>query len=259
MTLRKLLIRLGRKNPKKLAEFYDHVGYQCGKIDLDREVEKVFLCLDYSEFVKDEAESFKPDLIISHHPFYFGDRREIRIQDPKKAELEDWTEERIHAPIYSFHTNFDKAQNGMNETILDMLNLEEIERLPSGLAIAKLGEKTTIEDLAKRLGEVFEFDYVQYLKGEIERIEMIGLLAGGASSDQVEAFGKNVDCYISGDCPHHTRLDMRRYHRNYIELSHECEEKAFLIGMKKMLHEIDPELEVYCMRYEKPFDLLMIR
>ena len=137
MKLKKLLHALGLSFPKKSAEIWDHVGYQCGIKDLDKEVKKVFVCLDFCELCFDVAKAYDPDLIITHHPFFFGDKQEIRLADPLKAKLEKRIVEELHCPIYSFHTNFDVAKGGMNDQMLAFLGVQG-EAVKTNLMMRKI-------------------------------------------------------------------------------------------------------------------------
>lgn len=252
MKLRRLLSILGRKFPKQLAESYDHVGLQSKSVDMDKDIQKVFLCLDFSEDCLKECLSFSPDIIISHHPFYFGKRREIILFDPKKAEIEKQIDS-LSAPIYSFHTNYDKAKGGMNDTLLKMLGYDSFEVGKDGiLRIINLAEPISTKDFAKKLLDRFSFSYC----GMIDDSSLngrVGIIAGGAGNDIFEVMKENVDLFVSGDMSHHSRLDCRRYHLNYIEFPHEVEEEVFLHGFKDTLLSIDKSLEILPFSYEKYF------
>jgi dinuclear metal center YbgI/SA1388 family protein len=256
MELINLLNRLGKAYPASLAESWDFPGYQVGKKDLHREVRKVFLCLDFSEICFAEALAFKPDVIITHHPFLFGTRRQVLAEDPLKDDLTVRIEAELSCPIYSYHTAFDKAQGGMNDTILRNLGLTPYS-LPeeSIIRFAKLTKPMTMTELALFLKQKLGIDYVRTLTGMISPIETIGLVAGGGSSYARRAIDLGADAFLSGDCPQHTRLDLRRYQINYVELPHEIEEQGFLTGMGKKLLSLDPSLSLASFAYEKDFDL----
>lgn len=251
MTLQTLLIKLGKQFPKTLAEPFDFVGYQCGPAKKDKEINRVFLCLDYSEYCQKECSVFHPDIIITHHPFYFGRKEKIRISDKKKAVLED----SLSCPIYSYHTNFDKAENGMNDTLLDYLGWKKESVLKDGMTrTALLSKITSTKDIASYLLTKFPFKALPYYDFGKE-VKRIGLLAGGGGNEFRTAMDSNVDLYISGDVSHHSRLDMYRYQFNYIELPHECEEIGFLLGMKKALQKINADFIIDAFAYEKYFSL----
>ena len=256
MNERKLLHRIGLLFPKGLSEFYDHPGYQTGKKDMNKEVKKVFLCLDFTESCLEKAVAYQPDIIITHHPFFFGHRGKIRKRDLLKAKLEQEVYEKLDCPIYSYHTCFDKAENGMNDTLFEFFGWERSRVGNDGcLRITTLKEGKTTKEVAAFLADKFSFDYVGYLdNGKINKT--IGMIAGGAGNDWEDAVKEGLDLYISGDSAHHSRVDMRRYHLNYIELPHECEEVGFMMGMKKALLSIDDKLDILEYTYEEPYTLV---
>lgn len=255
MKLGIILRLLGKKYPRNLSESYDHVGYQFGKKDMEKDVRKVFLCLDLSEKCQEELFSFRPDLIITHHPFYFGKRKEIISYDPKKAQLEEALSP-LDAPVYSFHTNFDKAYDGMNDTLLGMLGYEDVEIGKDGiLRIISVKEGIRTEDFAKKMLDRFGFDHCQIIDdGRLNH--RIGFIAGGAGNEIFSAIKEDVDLFVSGDMSHHSRLDAKRYRLNYIEFPHEVEEEGFLTGFQNALLSIDPGLNIHPFAYETYFSLI---
>jgi putative NIF3 family GTP cyclohydrolase 1 type 2 len=85
MNTRSLLRSLAVYYPQRLRESYDLGGLMVGKLPL--ETKKIFLCLDFDDEVYPLALKEKPDLILTHHPFFFGTRNKILKEDPVKAAL----------------------------------------------------------------------------------------------------------------------------------------------------------------------------
>lgn len=248
-----LLRKINDYFPYSLSEPWDFPGYQCGIRNPKREVAKVFLCLDFTEDCLDEVRSFRPDLILTHHPFFFGKRKEVLAQDPKKNKLEEAVRN-LGCALYSYHTNFDKGKHGINDTLMEELDFPVTEISEDGLMrFSEVSSPMTQEELVDRCKEKLHLPFLLYIPGQKKEIHKIAIVAGADSSDYQKAFEKGADCYLSGDCPHHTRLEMRRYGYGYIELPHEIEEIGFLIGMKKTLNKIDSELEVDAFAFEKYF------
>lgn len=263
MKLDRLIKRINRYFPPKSSEPWDFPGYQCGIRDKDKEINKVLLCLDFTEDCLPILDKEKPDLILTHHPFYFGKKKDVLLHDGKKYYLEEKVKE-LGISLYSYHTDFDSGKGGMNDTLLNLLkfnkngeeySIKDIAFCPDGLMrIATLPYDMEFDEVIGGLKSSFDLDNVRYLKGNDRRINKIGFVAGGGASMYIEAFENGADLYISGDCAHHTRLDMKRYGINYIDIPHEVEEIGFLKGMKKTLLDIDLELDVIPFAYEKYFD-----
>ena len=124
MNGRRLITLLGKRYPKSIAKKHgDYVGLMAGKIP--QEINKILLCLDYDEEVHETAKKYRPDLILTHHPFIYGTRNAVLKADPfKKALYEKVMKEGFC--IYSMHTNFDEAPNGMNDALSKALGLSDV-------------------------------------------------------------------------------------------------------------------------------------
>lgn len=255
MNERSLIRRINKLFPPSSSEVWDFPGFQCGVRHPERTVNKVLLCLDFTEDVLDEAKRYRPDLILTHHPFFFGKKKEVLSTDAKKIYLTQEIE-KLDCPLYSYHTDYDKGEYGMNDTLLSILGMKRIKVADDGLMrLATIEKKMTIEELVDDVKAKLHLPFLLYLKGEKKEIEKIALVAGGDSSAYFNALSLGADCYLSGDCPHHTRLEMRRYGINYIELPHEVEEIGFLKGMKEALETICPSFDISCFAFERYFDI----
>ncbi len=255
MNERSLISRINSCFPPSSSEVWDFPGFQCGKRNPKREIKKVLLCLDFTEEVLVEAKKYQPDLILTHHPFFFGKKKDVLSSDAKKIYLTQEVE-KLNCSLYSYHTDFDKGAMGMNDTLLSFLGVKDIQVAPDGLMrLGHLSHPVSMEELLDLVKDKYSLPFLLYLKGTKEEIQNIAFVAGGDSGAYFDALSLGADCYISGDCPHHTRLEMRRYGLNYIELPHEVEELGFLVGMSEVLSKINPEIDVNKFAFEKYFDI----
>ena len=112
----------------KIAPFYlqlnfDNSGIQFG--DLKDEVNKILLCLDVTPEVIDEAISLGCNAILSHHPLFFQPLKSITKQDnPIAYQL---ITNKIN--LLAAHTNYDLAENGLNDYVGKLLGLEKFDCL----------------------------------------------------------------------------------------------------------------------------------
>lgn len=248
MQTRLFLKKLGRVYPRRLAEAWDHVGHQAGA--LPPEVRRVLLCLDFDSEVLEKAFSFKSDLIISHHPFFFGKPKDILAYDGHKAELLRFIEEQGLC-LYSYHTNFDKASGGMNDVLAEFLGLSDVSVLPSeptargGYLPFAMNEEEFGRYAIERLG-----CHEGRLIGKCAHILRIAVLGGGGSSSWRAAKEEGYDAYISGDVSHSRRRDILGAGFCYLDVPHEIEEKGFIEGMGRAINKIDPTIEVESCYFE---------
>ena len=67
---KKLLALLAKRFPKRLAQkYHDFVGLMCGSLPLN--ISKIYLALDMEELILEDVIKNKPDVLFTHHPFYY--------------------------------------------------------------------------------------------------------------------------------------------------------------------------------------------
>lgn len=106
--------------PKKLAYDWDNVGLQVGSYDAN--VKKILVSLDVLTNVVDEAIEKEVDLIVAHHPLLFKPLKQIDFSTPKGKIIEKLIKH--HITVYASHTNLDIAEGGVNDLLIDALNVE---------------------------------------------------------------------------------------------------------------------------------------
>ncbi|HAK05559.1 MAG TPA: hypothetical protein DCM23_02510 [Firmicutes bacterium] len=238
-----LLAKLAKRFPKKYAmEYHDHVGLMVGK--LPQQVQKIYLALDFESMLLDEVQAFKPDLIITHHPFLFGTRSYIRKNDPLKEALARDLE-RLGLVVYSFHTNFDRGDGGMNDALAEALELTEIRPLHSDPMArgGRLPHPMAPEEVARYAKKQLKTSFGLLLPYGRPFVETIAIIGGGGAKYFTNALEDNYDMFISGDAPHHVRRRIINARYNYLDLPHEIE-SLFLEQMEKILLSIDGSLEI---------------
>ncbi|MDB0441580.1 Nif3-like dinuclear metal center hexameric protein [Clostridioides difficile] len=117
MLLKSLTRKIEKKYPLSLAEDWDNVGLIVGDFDMD--VKKVLVSLEANENVINEAISQNIDLIITHHPFIFGKINKINSADLKGRLIQKLIKNDI--ALYSMHTNFDIAFDGLNDYFMEIM------------------------------------------------------------------------------------------------------------------------------------------
>ncbi len=248
---RSLLIKLGKRFPRHLAlkNRDPYVGHQVGQMPLT--ISKILLCLDFDLTVLEEVKIHRPDLVITHHPFIYGLKAKVFANDPVKALIAQQMEE-MGIPVYSYHTNFDEAAGGMNDALALALGLENITPLASA-PMARGGELPTplpIDKFAKFALRALNVDYGLLIDEGSEVIRKVAIIGGGGSRSWYIAKDEGYDIYLSGDVPHHVRRDIVESRYNYLDLPHEVE-RIFMPTMKKILLEIDEDLEIVIVNHEQ--------
>jgi len=252
-----LLKKLGRLFPKKIAVAnHDFVGLMVGKLPL--EVKSIVLCLDYDRFVYDylKNNSIKPDLIITHHPFIYGKKKDVFLRDHHKKSLYDKTVSDDFV-VYSFHTNFDGGNGGMNDTLAKLLELNDIKPLENE-PIARGGvlkNPMTFNDLVLYVKDRLNVKTIKTVRGNNEIIKSVAIIGGGGASYFRVSQDAGYDLFISGDARHSTRRDILIYEYNYFDVAHEVE-RIFMSRMAEIIDEIDSDIRITIIDHEEEPEIL---
>jgi dinuclear metal center YbgI/SA1388 family protein len=116
---------LERFAPLDLAEEWDNVGLLAG--DRGRETQAVLTCLTLTPEVAREAIERRAGLVVTHHPVLFRAVKRLTADDPQGAMLLEMIAAGI--AVYSPHTAYDSAAEGINQQLARRLGLTEIEPL----------------------------------------------------------------------------------------------------------------------------------
>lgn len=117
--------------PPVLAEEWDNVGLQVG--DPTATVSHIAVSLDPSPVAVDEAIRLGAEMLVCHHPLIFRPLKQVTTKDETGRLV--GTALRGGLAIMSAHTNLDRAHNGLNDWLAQLLDLEETTPLetPAGL------------------------------------------------------------------------------------------------------------------------------
>jgi len=116
---------LERFAPLDLAEEWDNVGLLAG--DRRQNADRVMTCLTLTPDVAREAIERRARLVVSHHPIVFRAVQRVTADDSQGRMLLDLLAAGI--AVYSPHTAYDSAEDGINEQLARRLELVQIEPL----------------------------------------------------------------------------------------------------------------------------------
>lgn len=103
----------------------DKIGLQIG--EPSQPVTKVLVTLDVTEEVVDEAIRAGAELIVSHHALIYSPIKTIRTDTYYGRTIAKLLSNKIS--VYVAHTNLDVVEGGVNDTLADLLKLEQVEIL----------------------------------------------------------------------------------------------------------------------------------
>ena len=197
--------------PLKYQESYDNAGFCVGLPS--SEVKGVLLCVDVTEEIIDEAIALGTNMIISHHPVIFSGLKHITGNNyveriVAKALKHDLV-------LYAAHTNLDNASYGVNRTIAQQLNLQDIQPLTPFVAdtqagagaIGNLPKPIPVNHWLALLKQHFAIPYLRHNRAPKPEVGRIALCGGSGAFLMDAAVAAGADCFISADFKYHHFFD----------------------------------------------------
>ena len=189
-----LVQRIENFAPLEAQEKWDCSGWIIDSVGKNS-VKKIMLALTPTNSVIQQAIDKNCDLIISHHPLFYVDCTLFNNFSPP-------------IDIYCAHTNFDKANGGTTDRIIDVLGLAnyKIELNHDFLRIVEF--EISVVDFSDLIRRNFKNSRVvnNYNRNKLKRIAF----CAGSGSDFIEdSTFLGADCLVTGDIKYHTAADSK--------------------------------------------------
>ena len=252
-----IIEHLEQLSPVSYAESWDNVGLLAGR--REREVRSIFVALDATDEIVDEAVRREADMLLTHHPLIFKGIQKVSDDDFIGRRIVRLL--RYDISYYAMHTNFDVM--GMADAAADEMKLEHRDVLDvtfeddiSREGIGRIGdlpEKMTLMECAQYIKECFHIGNVRMYGEPGRKIKKVAICPGSGKSFIDNAVARKVDVLITGDIDHHSGIDALAQGLPIIDASHYGLEKIFIPYMRDFLHRELPGLEVMCAEYKPPY------
>jgi len=242
-TAKELYSFLDKVFPTSLSCAWDNDGAMCMS-DPEREVKRVLVALDVTMGAVDYAIANGFDVIISHHPLIFTPMRSINGCDVKSRVITKLMRGGISA--FSFHTRLDAANGGVNDTLCEVLGIQNVE--PFMLGNESLGRVGTIapvsgKELALLVKEKLSADGVTYTCGD-KMISKV-VVVGGAGKDFIDAtLDSFADALITGEVSYNAAIDAADSGLCLVCAGHFFTENPVLTALEKQITAFDPAIKV---------------
>jgi dinuclear metal center YbgI/SA1388 family protein len=237
--------------PLELAESWDNVGHLWG--DAQGLVTRVMTCLTLNPDVAEEAIRGGAQLIVVHHPILFRPIQRLTNETPTGGMLLSLA--RHGVAVYSAHTAYDNANEGINFQLAGRLGLEAVAplRVVDTSNVGRLGRlpqpctlKELIADVKRQLG-VTEIQYVGSPELRVERVA-IGCGAGAEFID--DAIRQNCQVLLTGEARFHACLEARERGLGLILLGHFASEQPAMPILADQIRRRFPTLTVWASTVE---------
>lgn len=251
--------------PLELAEDWDNVGLLLGNRKQD--ITSVMTCLTLTPDVASEAIERKINLIVTHHPILFRSVQQITTETSEGAMLLDLIRHDI--AVYSPHTAFDSAAQGINQQWCERLELQACQPLQvsTDLELASLGlgsgrsgllqQPIPLRNLILQIKEMLSVDSLQYVGQPDAEVIKVGIACGAAAEFMKQAQQQGCQVLITGEARFHACLEARQRGIALILVGHYGSERFACEKLAEVLQQEFPEIKCFASEVESdPINIL---
>ena len=242
--------------PLQLAEDWDNVGLLVG--DPDRSVGRVMTCLTVTPASVAEAVEDGVDLIVTHHPMPFRPLKRLTTeQTPSRLLLQMI---RADVAVYSPHTAFDSAAQGINQQLADGLGLTDVlplvvhdpQRPEQGAGrYGRLSQPIRLADLVQELKRFLGIAGLHVVGDRNRDVRCIAVACGAAGEFLEPAARVGCDVLVTGETTFHTCLEAEALGMALLLPGHYASERFAVETLADRLADRFPKLAVWASRREE--------
>lgn len=257
MRCSEIVTRLELLSPPSFAEKWDNVGLLVGR--LDQEIASVYIALDVTDKVIEEAIANGADMIITHHPLIFDGLKSITEEDFIGRRVRKLIGEDIC--YYAMHTNFDVL--GMADAAAEELELSNSQVLHTTFEddiskegfgrYGKLTRTMSLGECAEFVKRKFSLANVAVYGDLRTQVNIAAICPGSGKDFMPDAIKVGADVYITGDISHHAGIDAVAQGLMVIDAGHYGIEKIFIPYMKDFVKKQMPGVKVFTEEIKNPF------
>lgn len=233
--------------PLSLSESWDNTGLLLG--DPAAPVERLMTCLTLTGDSVTEAVQRQANLVISHHPLPFKPLNKITTGSQPGNLL--WQLASHGISIYSPHTAWDSAPDGINAQLARKLSLEEIEPLVVSVAnelgagrCGCLHKPTTLEAIVAKLTQSVPHCRPRAVTVD-QPIARVALGCGSGGSFVAAAASRKCDLLITGEATFHNCLEAQSLGIGLLMIGHFASEKFAMNQLASRLAAAFPQVSVW--------------
>lgn len=241
--------------PVRLAEDWDNVGLLLG--NREAEVKRLMTCLTVTPSSVREAVAASVDLVVTHHPMPFRPLKKITSDTVTGSMLLDLMSNRIS--VYSPHTAFDSAYRGINQSIAEGLQLNDIQPLQpfeddvDGLGAGRMGslsKECPVAEWVETTKDFFGVDGLHVVGRAEDTVSKVAVACGSAGQFLEPAIRLGCDCLITGETNFHTCLEAEAHQVSLLLPGHFASERFAVQTLASILQEEFPDVDAWASRDE---------
>ena len=204
MKIRDLLCHINTFAPFELAEEWDNSGLLVGSIEA--EVTRIGVCLDAVSEAVIEAERQGCNVLVCHHPLIFRPAKRVTDETEQGRTIIEAVKRNI--AIIAAHTNWDKAQGGVNDILAGLIGIKNTEPLGDFGVFCSLPHTVAVKNFVEHVQLSWGLSHIDvYAKYVLDKVSRAAICGGSGASFWKTAREKGADVYITADMKYHEIID----------------------------------------------------
>ena len=247
--------------PLEFAEGWDNVGLLVG--DPRRTVSGIITCLTLTPDVADEAIERGAGLVVTHHPILFRPVQQITAATSEGGMLLRLIEAGV--AVYSSHTAYDSAGEGINQQLAELFELTQIGVLrTAGLEAGNgtgaqsggagrfgtLAVPVSLAALLQRVRDRLPVEHLQYVGDPALPVRKLAIACGSAAEFLPDAVRHGCQVLLTGEARFHACLQARELGIGLILAGHYASERPAVERLAARLSREFPDLTTQASRRE---------
>ncbi|MEG1137461.1 MAG: Nif3-like dinuclear metal center hexameric protein [Lachnospiraceae bacterium] len=245
--------------PVHMACEWDNVGLLAGRVD--KEVKQIYIALDATDQVIEDAIYCKADMLITHHPLIFSSLRSVTNESFIGRRLLRLLQHDIS--YYAMHTNYDilgmadLAGGRMELSNQEVLEISEQDHGTEGIGrVGNLKHPITLQACCDFVKEQFSLQQVKVFGDLQQPVFKIAIAPGSGKSMVSSALDKSADVLITGDIDHHTGLDALAQGLAVIDAGHYGLEHIFIEDVRLFCTNQWDDIKIHTAPIVHPFQVV---
>lgn len=235
--------------PPTLAESWDNVGLLTG--DPTSRIDSVLTCLTLNKTVAEEAIEKNVQAIVSHHPILFRPVQRLTTETHEGRMLLSLIQAGV--AVYSPHTRYDSATDGINTQLARSFGLQDIrplrpsndqENATGSGRWGRLPAPISLRDLIQQTKQSLRVDGLQFV-GDLDRqVDRLGIACGAAAEFLQDAAKLGCQALLTGEARFHACLEAEASGIALILPGHYATERPAMEELARILSDQFPNIRV---------------
>ena len=234
--------------PAYMKESWDNVGLNCGR--MDKEVRTILVALDPFEGVCKEAVDVGADLLVTHHALLWNPGF---ITDETQQGKNTLFLIEHGIPCINAHTNLDCAPGGVNDTLAQVLGLQDVKVISPvgtdemgreyGLLRYGFVEQQSLETFLQHVKDVLGCPGLRYADGG-KMVHKVCVGGGACGSELMDAYNAGCDTFVTADVKYNQFWDAKDLGMTIMDAGHFYTENPVVKVLADKIAKAFPEIRV---------------